>query len=52
MNIENSLLEIGKSFQNFLEEKTENFPSGTCYLSAFCLSEYFKSIGYKSDCVA
>jgi hypothetical protein len=50
--MENSeFLEIGLLYQKTLEASVINFPFGTCYLAGYCLSEYFKSIGYESRSV-
>ncbi len=45
------LKSICKTYQDSLEMQVSNFPTGTCYLSAFCLNEYFKKIGVVSKLV-
>ena len=42
---EKDLLELCEKFQEKLENVSINFPSGTCYLSGYCLSEYLKRQG-------
>jgi hypothetical protein len=43
--------EIGQLYQYILEKSFKNFPSGTCYLAGYCLSEYFKRLGFESKSV-
>lgn len=43
--------EVGLLYQYILENSIKNYPSGTCYLAGYCLSEYFNKIGIKSKSV-
>lgn len=45
MYLEKDLLELCDKFQEKLENEAINVPSGTCYLSGYCLSEYLKGKG-------
>lgn len=37
--------DVTKIYQEILEKTVSNYPTGTCYLSAFVLTDYFKKIG-------
>lgn len=45
-------LKVGQLYQMILENSVSNYPFGTCYLAGFCLSEYFKSIGFEAKSVS
>ncbi len=51
MNID-QLNKICIDYQEILENLVGNFPSGSCYMSAFCLSEFLNSKGFSSRNVA
>ncbi len=45
------LYKICETFQKTLESEVGNVPTGTCYLSGFCLNEFFKRNGLNSKFV-
>ena len=51
MTIIKQLQEVGTTYQKTLEEITANFPTGTCYLSAYCITEYLKQIGLNAKII-
>lgn len=51
MIIEEKLFEIGKTYQEIIEERVKPFPSGICYHSAASLHAYFSKIYFESSVV-
>lgn len=49
--VQRELYKLSEKYQNFLEEIVANYPTGTCYLSAHILTEYFIELGLKANVV-
>jgi hypothetical protein len=51
INLDEKLNEVCLIYQDILEASTVNYPSGTCYLAGYCISEFLNAIGLESKSV-